>query len=41
MHGLANGEIRKNAKDMHVMQATEGDDSIYPDGLITASATQS
>ena len=33
MHGLANGEIRKNAKDMDVFQSTEGPDSIYPDGL--------
>ncbi len=32
MHGLANGEIRKNAKDMDVYQAIEGPDSIYPDG---------
>ena len=34
MHGLANGEIRKNAKDMALFQATGGPDSIYPDGLI-------
>ena len=34
MHGLANGEIRKNAKDMDLFQSTEGADSIYPDGLI-------
>ncbi|QDT13110.1 sulfatase [Planctomycetes bacterium K23_9] len=34
MHGLANGEIRKNAKNMDLFQSTEGDDSIYPDGLI-------
>lgn len=33
MHGLANGEIRKNAKEMDVYQSTEGPDSIYPDGL--------
>ncbi len=32
MHGLANGEIRKNAKDMDVFQALEGPDEIYPDG---------
>lgn len=32
MHGLANGEIRKNAKDMAVLQAVEGGDEIYPDG---------
>jgi iduronate 2-sulfatase len=34
MHGLANGEIRKDAKDMDLYQSTEGPDSIYPDGLI-------
>jgi len=33
MHGLANGEIRKNAKDMDVYQALEGGDDIYPDGI--------
>ena len=38
MHGLANGEIRKNAKDMDVYQAFEGPDSVYPDGLITDEA---
>ena len=40
MHGLANGEIREKSGNMDVFQATEGDDSIYPDGLITASAQQ-
>jgi iduronate 2-sulfatase len=34
MHGLANGEIREDAGKMDVFQAVEGDDSIYPDGLI-------
>jgi iduronate 2-sulfatase len=34
MHGLANGEIRGNAKKMDVFQAVEGPDTIYPDGLI-------
>ncbi|QDV46950.1 Arylsulfatase [Stieleria neptunia] len=33
MHGLAHGEIRKNAKEMDVFQSAEGDDSIYPDGI--------
>ncbi|MGC6425980.1 MAG: sulfatase [Akkermansiaceae bacterium] len=33
MHGLAHGEIRKNAKDMDLIQALEGGDEIYPDGL--------
>ncbi len=33
MHGLANGEIRVNAGDMDVLQALEGPDSIYPDGV--------
>jgi len=40
MHGLSNGEIRNHPRSMDVFQATEGDDSIYPDGLITASAQQ-
>lgn len=38
MHGLAHGEVRKNAKDMDLFQAIEGDDNIYPDGLITEEA---
>ena len=38
MHGLAHGEIRKNAKDMDVFQALEGSDSIYPDGPNTDEA---
>lgn len=38
MHGLANGEIRKNAKEMDVFQATAGPDSIYPDGVSTDEA---
>lgn len=40
MHGLANGEIRKNAKDMDLFQAVDGPDSIYPDGLIVDEALQ-
>ena len=38
MHGLANGEIRRNAKDMDVFQALEGGDEIYPDGISTDEA---
>jgi len=38
MHGLANGEIRKNAKDMDVHQSFDGPDEAYPDGLITNEA---
>ena len=38
MHGLANGEIRDNAKEMDLFQAVDGPDSIYPDGLITDEA---
>ncbi len=38
MHGLANGEIRGNAKDMDVYQAFDGSDEAYPDGLITDEA---
>lgn len=34
MHGLAHGEIRTNAGEMDLFQSEEGDDSIYPDGLI-------
>ena len=34
MHGLANGEIRKQAGKFDVFQAIEGPDTIYPDGLI-------
>ena len=33
MHGLANGEIRVKAGEMDVLQAMEGPDSIYPDGV--------
>jgi len=33
MHGLANGEIRGNGKDMDVFQAIDGPDTIYPDGI--------
>lgn len=33
MHGLAHGEIRKNAKHMDLIQALEGEDDIYPDGI--------
>ena len=40
MHGLANGEIRGNARNMAVFQATEGGDEIYPDGLITNGALE-
>ncbi len=38
MHGLAHGEIRRNAGEMEVYQAEPGPDDIYPDGLITAEA---
>tara|TARA_Y100001934_G_scaffold283752_1_gene406336 strand:+ start:5574 stop:6989 length:1416 start_codon:yes stop_codon:yes gene_type:complete len=38
MHGLAHGEIRKNAKDMGVMQAAEGPDQNYPDGYMLREA---
>ncbi len=34
MHGLANGEIRGNARNMDVFQSVEGGDRTYPDGLI-------
>ncbi len=38
MHGLANGEIRSNAKKMDVFQSFDGPDTSYPDGLITDTA---
>ncbi len=38
MHGLANGEIRINPKDMDVYQSVAGDDHIYPDGAIADEA---
>ncbi len=38
MHGLANGEIRRKAGEMDVFQATEGADTIYPDGLVANEA---
>ena len=40
MHGLADGEIRGNAKEMDVFQLAEGYDDIYPDGLTTETALQ-
>lgn len=33
MHGLANGEIRGDARLMDVFQAVDGPDTIYPDGI--------
>lgn len=38
MHGLANGEIRSKPSNMDVLQTVQGDDSIYPDGLIVKEA---
>ncbi|XOV94531.1 MAG: sulfatase [Bacteroidota bacterium] len=38
MHGLAYGEIRTNAEEMDVYQSAEGDDRIYPDGLMMEEA---
>lgn len=40
MHGLAHGEIRVKPSEMDVFQAAEGDDNIYPDGLITNEAVK-
>lgn len=40
MHGLANGEIRVNANKMDVFQSDEGNDDIYPDGVITIVALE-
>ena len=40
MHGLANGQVRSDEKNtMAVFESAEGDDSIYPDGMITEQAT--
>ncbi len=38
MHGLAHGEIRVKPSDMDVFQAVEGNDRIYPDGLMMEEA---
>ncbi len=39
MHGLANGQVRSSEpKTMPVFESAEGDDSIYPDGMITEQA---
>lgn len=38
MHGLAHGEIRGQASKMDVLQAAEGGDGIYPDGLTLQTA---
>jgi iduronate 2-sulfatase len=35
MHGLADGEIREVRNEMKVLQAVEGPDDNYPDGLTT------
>ena len=40
MHGLANGEIRTDSAEMDVFQATKGDDSIYPDGVMIPAAIE-
>ena len=40
MHGLAHGEIRKNAKDMDLFQAVAGSDEIYPDGISINEAAE-
>ena len=40
MHGLANGEIREDDKPMDVYQSTEGDDAIYPDGVMIPVAIE-
>lgn len=40
MHGLANGQIRQSAGTMALFESVDGEDSIYPDGLITAAALE-
>lgn len=38
MHGLANGSIRNESKKFPALEAAEGPDAIYPDGLTTGAA---
>lgn len=38
MHGLANGQIRRDAGDMDVFEAFDGSDMAYPDGWTTEAA---
>ncbi|TWU65073.1 Choline-sulfatase [Crateriforma conspicua] len=38
MHGLANGQIRRDAGKMDVFEAFDGSDESYPDGLIVETA---
>lgn len=38
MHGLANGEIRVKSSKMDVFQSVEGNDDIYPDGVVVYEA---
>jgi len=40
MHGLAHGEVRGKADAMAVYQSAEGEDTIYPDGLVTETALE-
>jgi len=40
MHGLANGEIRRDASTMDVYQSHDGPDESYPDGLIAETADE-
>lgn len=40
MHGQAYGEIRGDATQMDLLQAYEGPDSIYPDGISTDQALE-
>jgi iduronate 2-sulfatase len=40
MHGLANGQIRVKSGNMDVFETVEGNDNIYPDGLITDEAVK-
>jgi len=39
MHGLANGQVRSSKPNtMPIFESAEGEDSIYPDGMITEQA---
>lgn len=40
MHGLANGAIRSESPKFSAIEATDGPDTIYPDGLVTRAALE-
>ena len=40
MHGLANGNIREKSNEHNLLEAFDGDDFSYPDGLISTEALE-